>query len=91
MCDRVAARLLRAGIAGGTVVLKLKTSGFQTITRNRQLLTPTQRGDVLFETAQLLIRKEADGQTFRLIGIGVADIISDKSADPPDLFRGSGR
>ncbi len=90
LCDRVAARLVRARIAGSTVVLKLKTSDFQTITRNRQLQAPTQRSDVLLETAQHLIRREADGRAFRLIGIGVADIVEDKAADPPDLFRGTG-
>lgn len=89
LCERVAARLVRANIAGLTVVLKLKTSDFQTITRNRQLQAPTQRADVILETAQHLIQRETDGRAFRLIGIGVADISEGKAADPPDLFRAS--
>ncbi|MGI9405136.1 MAG: DNA polymerase IV [Hyphomicrobiaceae bacterium] len=89
MCERVSQRLIRANVAGTTVVLKLKTTDFQTITRNRQLQAPTQRGDVLFENARHLIKKEADGRTFRLIGIGVSDIMPGTTADPPDLFRGA--
>jgi DNA polymerase-4 len=86
LCDQVEKRLKRAELAGRTVVLKLKTSDFQTITRNRQLATPTQRADVLFEQAQHLLARAADGRAFRLIGIGVADVVAAKDADPPDLF-----
>lgn len=87
LCERVAVRLARSKIAGMTVVLKLKTSDFRTITRNHQLQAPTQRADVLFEAARHLIAREANGTAFRLIGIGVSDITEDKTADPPDLFR----
>lgn len=87
LCDRVAARLVRSEIAGTTIVLKLKTSDFRTITRNHQIQAPTQRADVLLEAARHLIVREADGTAFRLIGIGVSDITEDKTADPPDLFR----
>ena len=87
MCERVADRLKAKGIAGGTVVLKLKTADFQILTRNRQLSQPTQKGDLIFEQAAALIEAEADGRVFRLIGIGVTDLVSGAKADPPDLFE----
>ena len=87
MCERVADRLKAKGIAGGTVVLKLKTADFQILTRNRQLSQPTQKGDLIFEQAAVLIEAEADGRVFRLIGIGVTDLVSGAKADPPNLFE----
>ena len=52
---------------------------------------PTQRADVIFESVAALIDKDADGRTFRLIGVGVADLGSAASADPTDLFSFSAR
>jgi DNA polymerase-4 len=86
LCDRVAAQLARKGIAGGSVVLKLKTSDFRILTRSRRLTHPTQRAAVIFETLGPLIDGQTDGQTFRLIGVGVSDIVSSEQADPADLF-----
>jgi DNA polymerase-4 len=86
MCTRVAERLAKAGLAGGTVVLKLKTADFQILTRNRKLPNPTGRADVIFDNARDLIAREADGRFFRLIGVGVSDLCPAAEADPPDLF-----
>ena len=88
LCERVGKRLADKGIAGGTVVLKLKTGDFQILTRNRQLPNPTQKSDVIRYHAEALIEAEADGRYFRLIGIGVADLCSAIEADPPDLYSG---
>ena len=86
LCERVAAQLARKGLAGRSVVLKLKTSDFRILTRSRRLAYPTQRADVLFKSAAALIEREADGRTFRLIGVGMADLYSAAVADPTDLF-----
>jgi len=86
MCDRVASQLVRHGLATGTVVLKLKTSDFKILTRNKRLTHPTQRAAVLLAQAVTLIDREADGRTFRLIGVGAADLTPARDADPPDLF-----
>lgn len=86
LAERVAAQLTRKGLAAGTVVLKLKTSDFKVLTRNRRLTHPTQRAGVLMEMAQGLIAREADGRTFRLIGVGAADLRPAAEADPLDLF-----
>jgi DNA polymerase-4 len=86
LCEHVSRQLLRDRLAGGTLVLKLKTSDFRILTRSKRLPHPTQRADVLIEHAVALIEKEADGRTFRLIGIGVSEVGSADDADPPDLF-----
>ncbi len=86
LCERVAFRLKRSDIAGGTLVLKLKTADFKVLTRNHCLANPTQRAEVLFRNAVPLIDKEADGRAFRLIGVGVSDLCPSTRADPPDLF-----
>jgi DNA polymerase IV len=86
LCERVAAQLARKGVAGSSVVLKLKTSDFRILTRSRRLAYPTQRADVMFESVAALIDREADGRTFRLIGVGMTDLGSAAAADPTDLF-----
>ena len=91
LCDRVAGRLARAGLAGRTVVLKLKTADFQVLTRHHRLADPTRRAEVIFRAAMPLITREANGRAFRLIGIGVTDLCSASLADPPDLFEALNR
>jgi DNA polymerase-4 len=86
LAPRVATSLQRKGLAGSVVVVKLKTSGFQIVTRSRRLSHPTQRAEVLIEAARGLVEKEADGRLFRLAGIGVDGIVPAQAADPPDLF-----
>ncbi len=87
LCDKVAERLARGGIAGRTLVLKLKTGDFRILTRNHTLAHPTQRADLLFRCIAPLIEREADGRPFRLIGVGVSDLCPAHLADPPDLFQ----
>jgi len=91
LCDRVAEQLQRKQVSGRTIVLKLKTSDFRVLTRNRRLPHATQRPDVILRHAQSLIRAEADGRSFRLIGIGMADLAPATEADPVDLFDGGNR
>jgi DNA polymerase-4 len=85
LSEKVSARLKKAGIAGRTVVLKLKTQDFKIRTRNRQLGDPTRLADRIFQTGLDLLRRETDGTKFRLLGIGVSDLSDDEKADPPDL------
>jgi len=86
LADQLARRLERSGLAGGTIVLKLKTSDFRSLTRQTHLVHPTRRGDIILEHAELLLRRETDGRAFRLLGIGIADVAPVGEADPPDLF-----
>jgi len=85
LSEKVSARLKKAGIAGRTVVLKLKTQDFKIRTRNRQLGDPTRLADRIFQTGLQLLEKETDGTRYRLLGIGVSDLSDAEKADPPDL------
>jgi DNA polymerase-4 len=85
LSEKVSARLKRSGLAGRTVVLKLKTHDFKLRTRNRQLADPTRLADRIFQTGLQLLGKETDGTKYRLLGIGVSDISNADRADPPDL------
>lgn len=85
LSEKVSSRLKKSGIAGRTVVLKLKTKDFRIRTRNRQLADPTRLADRIFQTGLELLKKETDGTQYRLLGIGVSDLSDDGKADPPDL------
>ena len=85
LSEQVSARLKKAHLAGGTVVLKLKSADFQVRTRNRQLADATRLADRIFAVGMDLLRRETDGTRYRLIGVGVTDLTDDALADPPDL------
>jgi DNA polymerase-4 len=85
LSEKVSRRLKKSGVAGQTVVLKLKTADFKGRTRNRRLEDPTQLADKIFRMGLRLLEAEADGTKFRLIGIGVSDLSDPGRADPPDL------
>lgn len=85
LAEKVSARLKEKSIAGGTLVLKLKTADFRLRTRNRALGAPTQLADRIYSEGLSLLKPELDGTRFRLIGIGVSDLVDGCFADPPDL------
>ncbi len=90
LSERVSTGLKQKNIAGRTVVLKLKTTGFKSSTRNRALGDPTQLADKIFRTGRSLLQKELDGTKFRLLGIGVSDLSPAEGADPADLIDPQG-
>lgn len=85
LSEKVSTRLKKHGIAGQTVVLKMKTSDFKSRTRNKRLEDPTQLADRIFRTGLSLMERETDGTRFRLLGIGVTDLCDPARADPADL------
>ena len=85
LATKVSGRLKGEGLGGFTIQLKLKTPDFKSLSRNRRLADPTALGDKIFRTGCELLRREADGRRFRLIGIGVADLTPIDFCDPPDL------
>lgn len=86
LCDTVARRLETKELAGRGVTIKLKQSDFRLLTRTRRLPNPTQQAGAIRDMAAQLLAQEADGRSFRLIGVGVADLTDAAEADPPDLF-----
>lgn len=90
LSEKVAARCKKARLAGQTVTLKLKTTGFQTRTRARTLPDPTQLADRIFAAARPLLAAECDGTPFRLLGVGVSGLVRESEADPLDLLDEAG-
>jgi DNA polymerase-4 len=86
LSEKVSSRLKKSGLAGRTVVLKLKTQDFRIRTRNRQLSDPTRLADRIFATGLDLLGRETDGTRYRLLGIGVTELSDAGRADPPDLI-----
>jgi len=91
LAEKVSARLKASGLAGGTVTLKLKSDEFKIRTRARGLSDPTQLAEKIFAAGRELLARETDGTRFRLVGIGVSDIVEADKADPGDLLDQAGR
>jgi DNA polymerase-4 len=72
------------------ITVKLKTDKFQIRTRRRTLPDPTQLAEVIWRTGADLVRKEARGDSYRLIGIGISNFSPATYADPLDLGNPDG-
>ena len=70
----VGRRLREKALKGATVTLKLKRSDFTQITRSITLDEPTNSSNVIYEQGLLLL-KEFTSTKFRLIGVGVSNIV----------------
>jgi DNA polymerase IV len=84
--ERVSARAKAKGLAGKTIVLKLKTADFRLRTRSASLDAPTQLADRIFRTAQAALKREANGTRFRLLGVGLSNLMPADGADPLSLI-----
>lgn len=73
LCEKIARKARRSGEASRVVVLKLRRTDFQIVTRRRTLADPIQTARSLFAVGRELLRPEL-GRPYRLIGIGLADL-----------------
>ncbi|MDB5439759.1 MAG: polymerase [Caulobacteraceae bacterium] len=90
LCEKVARQLRAEGIAGRVATLKLRRTDFQIVTRRKTLAIPAQTARALFEAARGLLKAEANGAAYRLIGAGLSDFVEGESADS-DFFAGAER
>lgn len=88
--ERVAARAKAKGLAGQTVVLKLKSADFRLRTRSHTLDAPTQLADRIFRAALPALKREASGTRFRLLGVGISNLVATTGADPQSLLDPQG-
>jgi DNA polymerase IV len=88
LTEEVSARLKAKDLAGSTVTLKLKTADFRIRTRARSFNSPTQLANRIFTAGKELLRREADGTRFRLLGIGLSALVSADQGDLADLVDG---
>ncbi|MGM1046937.1 DNA polymerase-4 [Paenibacillus uliginis N3/975] len=88
LSDQVARRLRRQELIAGGVQITLRTPDMKTITRSRQLATPTENTEDIYREACLLYEKHwTREQPLRLLGITLQQLTSrEDSAIQMDLF-----
>ena len=86
--ERTSRRLRKAGLAAGTVHVKIRQADFRTFTRQKRLAPPGNGTDQIFALARSLLRTwladNADAR-IRLLGVGTSSL---SPADQDDLFAG---
>ena len=70
LAEGVASRLRAGGVRASTIAVKVRDSGFNTVTRQRTLPEPTDLADPIFRAALELVRPEVRGRRIRLLGVG---------------------
>ncbi len=87
LATEVAAAARREGIAGRTVVLKIRFAGFETHTHQRRLDHRSDDAHTLLAVAWALYQASRwEGRPVRLIGLGIGDLGAPDPAQP-DLFH----
>jgi len=73
LADKVSRRLRQDDFMGKTVGVKIRSSDFKTITRERTLARPTDQARVIYQTARKLVPREyGPGIKVRLLGVRVS-------------------
>lgn len=81
--DRIARRLRRKRYVANGVRVKLKTTDFKVLTRQRVLPAPTDVADTLYAAGASLLDGFRHAGPFRLVGMAAYDLVP--SADPLQL------
>lgn len=71
LAGKVGRRLREARKTGGTVCVKLRWAGFETLTRQRRLLVPTDCDEDILAVVRDLLRSVREDRAVRLVGVGV--------------------
>jgi len=81
LAEKVSDRAKAKGIAGRVVTLKLKRRDHSQLTRRTALRDATQMANTIYRTARALL-DQVDGQvSYRLIGVGLSELVSQDGAD----------
>jgi DNA polymerase-4 len=81
LSEKVSDRAKAKGIAGRVVTLKLKRANHTLLTRRHALDDATQIADRIYRTARPLLEQSVDRGPFRLIGVGISDLVPECQAD----------
>jgi DNA polymerase-4 len=87
LSEKVSRRMKAKALAGTTITLKLKTADFRLRTRGKTMPAPTQLANEIFACGRALLQREADGMSFRLIGIGVSNLVEASDAVAGELIE----
>jgi DNA polymerase IV len=81
LAEKLADRAKAKGLAGRTLTLKLKRADFKLLTRRLSLLDGTQIADRIYRNARALFDQTDHPQPYRLIGLGLSDLVPAAAAD----------
>ena len=84
LCEKLASKARRDGVASRVIVLKLRRTDFKVVTRRISLPEPVQTARALFAAGRTLMAPEL-GRPYRLIGIGMGEIM--EAPDSHALFE----
>ena len=86
LCEKVAYRLRQKELQGRTIHLKLRYEGFETLTRNKSLSSPTANTELIYKVIFDLFSHNYDKtRKVRLLGVGVSGF-PDKKGQQLSLF-----
>ncbi len=89
--DDVAKRLRGKGFVAFGVTVKLKTREFKVLSRQHRRQQPTDVAEELYNDAALILDKFECRGPFRLVGLGVYDLIARNEISQMDLFSSGGQ
>ena len=93
LSEQVSDQAKAKGLAGRTVALKLKRDDFQLVSRRHGLADATQMADRIYRAARDLFDHAGTKGPYRLIGVGISDLVPEGDADRAGdlLDPGAGR
>jgi DNA polymerase-4 len=83
LCEKLASKARADGVASRIIVLKLRRTDFKIVTRRTSLPEPVQTARALFAAGRELMAPEL-GRPYRLIGIGMGDVVD--AVDAPSVL-----
>ena len=81
LAEQVSARAKARDLAGLVVTLKLKRANHRLLSRQLALHQPTQLADTIYRTARGLFDQVGAAGPYRLLGVGIFDLVPSKDAD----------
>ena len=81
LAEKISDRAKARGLAGRVITLKLKLANHKLVTRRVSLSDPTQIADRIYRAARALFDQAGVSGPFRLLGVGMADLMSAANAD----------
>ncbi len=84
LAEQVADRAKARNMAGRVVTLKLKRANHAALSRRVSLPDGTQSADRIYRTARPLLDRALGEGPFRLIGVGISDLVNGAEADLSD-------
>ena len=81
LAEKVSDRAKARDLAGRVVTLKLKLKDHKSLSRRVTLRDPTQIADRIYRTARDLFGQVGPQGPYRLIGVGLSDLVGDADSD----------